>query len=209
MTNEMVPTLAPHVNVLATIMGATLDFFNLVVGGCLSPLALCAPLAVVIGITGPLPRPGEPFGEEVSARGGVGTLLSSVGGGVGALSSSSATLLGGGVLAAYSSPSGVPALVFAGAGCSSAVSAPTTSMGHPSVPSWVVYGAASSTTTTGSAVFWPAMLSGSTSDATLTKIWYFINVKSCSNKRKNNNNDRRKCQGKVVLLIDRSAYASL
>jgi len=33
MTNEMVPTLAPHVNMLATIMGTTLDFFYFVVGG--------------------------------------------------------------------------------------------------------------------------------------------------------------------------------
>jgi len=33
MTNKMVPTLAPHVNMLATIMGTALDFFYFVVGG--------------------------------------------------------------------------------------------------------------------------------------------------------------------------------
>ena len=42
MTNEVVPTLAPHVNVLETIMGATLDFFYFIVGGRLGLLALCA-----------------------------------------------------------------------------------------------------------------------------------------------------------------------
>ena len=35
MADEVVPTLAPHENVLATIMGAPLDLFHLVVGGCL------------------------------------------------------------------------------------------------------------------------------------------------------------------------------
>ena len=33
MTNEMVPTLAPHVNVLENIMGTALDFLYFVVGG--------------------------------------------------------------------------------------------------------------------------------------------------------------------------------
>ena len=32
-TNEMVPTLAPHVNMLATILGTALDFLYLIVGG--------------------------------------------------------------------------------------------------------------------------------------------------------------------------------
>ena len=38
-TNEVVPTLAPHVNVLATIMGAPLDLLHFVVGGRLGLLA--------------------------------------------------------------------------------------------------------------------------------------------------------------------------
>ena len=107
MTNEMVPTLAPHVNVLATIMGATLDFLYFVVGGRLGLLALCATPSRGQCITGPLFRPGEPFSKEASAQGGVGSHLSSAGGGVGALSPSSTTLLGGGVFAASSSLAGV------------------------------------------------------------------------------------------------------
>jgi len=38
----VVPTLAPHVNMLATIMGAPLDLLHFVIGGCLGLLALCA-----------------------------------------------------------------------------------------------------------------------------------------------------------------------
>ena len=53
MANEMVPALAPHVNVLVTILGTTLDFLHFIVGGRpgLPPAAL--PPAVVAGITGP------------------------------------------------------------------------------------------------------------------------------------------------------------
>ena len=40
MTNEMVPALALHVNVLATILGTTLDLLRFVVGGRLGPFAL-------------------------------------------------------------------------------------------------------------------------------------------------------------------------
>jgi len=87
-----------------------------------SSLAVLQP-AVVAGITGPWSRPGEPAGEEAPARGGVGTPLSSAGGGVGTLSSSSTMLLGGGVLVASSSLVVVLAVVFAEAGCSSTLSA--------------------------------------------------------------------------------------
>jgi len=45
MTNEMVPTLVPHINVLATIMGTALDFFYFVVGGRPGLLALRATLS--------------------------------------------------------------------------------------------------------------------------------------------------------------------
>jgi len=38
----VVPTLAPHINVLATIMGTSLDFLHFVIGGRLSLLALRA-----------------------------------------------------------------------------------------------------------------------------------------------------------------------
>ena len=41
-TNKVVPTLAPHVNVLATIMGAPLDLLHFVVGDRLGLLALRA-----------------------------------------------------------------------------------------------------------------------------------------------------------------------
>jgi len=41
-TDEVVPALAPHENVLATILGAPLDLLHLVVGGHLGLLALCA-----------------------------------------------------------------------------------------------------------------------------------------------------------------------
>ena len=66
------------------------------------------------GINGSLPWLEEPFDEEASARGGVGALLSSAGGEVGALSPSSATLLGGGVLTASSSLVAVLAPVLLG-----------------------------------------------------------------------------------------------
>jgi len=99
-TGPVVPTLAPHENMLATIMGAPLDPLHFVIGGCLRLLALRATPAVVTGIRGPLPRLGEPFGVEASAGTGVGALSSSARGGVGTFSPSSTTLLGGGVLAA-------------------------------------------------------------------------------------------------------------
>jgi hypothetical protein len=41
-TDEVVPTSAPHKNVLATIMGAPLDLFHFVIGGCPGLLALRA-----------------------------------------------------------------------------------------------------------------------------------------------------------------------
>jgi len=54
MTNEVVPALAPHVNVLATILGTTLDLLHFFVEGRLGLLALrTPPPAVVAGITGP------------------------------------------------------------------------------------------------------------------------------------------------------------
>jgi hypothetical protein len=40
MTNEVVPSLAPHVNVLTTILGTTLDLLHFIVGGRLGLLAL-------------------------------------------------------------------------------------------------------------------------------------------------------------------------
>ena len=40
MTNEVVPALAPHVNVLATILGTTLDLLHFIVGGRPGLLAL-------------------------------------------------------------------------------------------------------------------------------------------------------------------------
>jgi len=41
-TDKMVPTLAPHLNVLATIMRTPLDFLYFIVGGCWGFLAFCA-----------------------------------------------------------------------------------------------------------------------------------------------------------------------
>jgi hypothetical protein len=109
----MVPTLAPHVNVLATIMGATLDFFYFVVGGRLGLLALCATPSRGHRYHWTLIPARGSFGEEVSARGGVGALLSLAIGGVMALSPSSATLLGEDILVASSSLAGVLAPVLA------------------------------------------------------------------------------------------------
>ena len=40
MTNEVVPVLAPHVDVLATILGMTLDLLHFIVRGHLGLLAL-------------------------------------------------------------------------------------------------------------------------------------------------------------------------
>jgi len=112
-TDEVVPTLAPHENVLATILGAPLDLLHLVVGGRLGLLTLHA-----------TPSRGNRYHRTLTPTrgalwrrslrlGGVGALLSSAGRGVGALSPSSATLLGGGVLAASSSLTEVLALILA------------------------------------------------------------------------------------------------
>ena len=114
-----------------------------------------------MGITGPWSRPGEPTGEEAPARGGVGT-LPSPSGGVGTLSSSPTTLLGGGVLDASSSLVGVLAVALAGAGCASALVAAVAAAGCS-----VACGAASPTAATGSAVLCSETWSGLTSDAAL------------------------------------------
>ena len=71
-------------------------------------------------------------------------------------------LLGGGVLAPSSFLVGVLAMALAGAGCTSALLAAVVATGCS-----VVCGAASPTEATGSAALWPAMRSGSTSDAAL------------------------------------------
>jgi len=102
MSDEVVPALAPHVDVLAAITGTTLDLLHVIIGGRRVSSFAALPPTVVVGITGPWSRPGEPTGEEAPARGGIGTPLSSTDGGVGALHSSSTTLLGGRVLAASS-----------------------------------------------------------------------------------------------------------
>jgi len=157
----VVPALAPHVDVLAAVTGTTLDLLHVIVRGLPGLLIHCTPPAPVAGITGPWSRLGEPAGEEASARGGVGT-PHSLAGGVGTLSSSPTTLLGGGVLAASSSLIGVLAAALAGAVCSSALVAAVVTAGCS-----VACGAASPTAATGSAVLCSATWSGSTSDAAL------------------------------------------
>ena len=129
-----------------------------------------------MGVSGPWSRPGEPAGGEAPARGGVGTPLSSAGG-VGALLSSSTTILGGGVLAASSFLVGVLAAALAGAGCSSALVAAVVAAGCS-----VVCGAASPTTAVGSAALWTATWSGSTSDAALNNKTTF---KQCQKQKQN------------------------
>jgi hypothetical protein len=114
MSNKVVPALAPHVDVLATITGTTLDLLHVVIGGFRGFSFAALPPAAVEGITGPWSRPGEPTGEEAPARGGDGTLPSSAGG-VGTLLPSSAIVLGGGVLPASPSLGGVLAAALAGA----------------------------------------------------------------------------------------------
>ena len=42
MAGQVVPTLTPYTDMLATIVGTPLDLFHLVVGGRLGPLALYA-----------------------------------------------------------------------------------------------------------------------------------------------------------------------
>jgi len=109
-------------------------------------LSAALPPAAVAGIIGPWSRPGELTGDEAPPRGGVGSPFSSTGG-VGALLSSSTTLLWGDVLAASSPLVGALAVAFAGAGCSSTLVAAADAAG-----SSVVYGAASPTAAAGSAV---------------------------------------------------------
>ena len=82
------------------------------------------------------------------------------------MSPPSATLLRGGVLAASSPLVGVLPPVVACTGSSSTVSAVVTTVGYTSVCSWAVCLAVFSTATA-SLVLWPAMLSGTTSDAAL------------------------------------------
>ena len=83
----VVPTLLPHIDMLASVAGAPLDLIHLTVGVRLGPLLP----TMVEGIIGPLPRSGTPSGAAASI-GGPSTRA-----GDGALFSSSATLLGGGV----------------------------------------------------------------------------------------------------------------
>ena len=208
MTNEMVPTLAPHVNVLATITGATLDFFNFVIGGCLSLFALCAS-----------PSRGHRYHWMfTTARG---------------------ALWRRGLCSGWSgdppffSRWGSRSFVFllhntARGRCPRSLFIPRRGACSGPCWSWVLLNSLSSDHHRGVPLGSPLgglrcgvfndnrrlcrLLASDvvgTSDAALTKIWHFTNVKSCSNKRKNNNNDRRKCQDEIVLLIDRSAYASL
>jgi len=129
MSDDVVPALVPHVDMLAAITGTTLDLLYVIVGAVRDSSFAALPPAVVAGITGPWSRPGEPTGEEAPARGGIGTPLSSAGGGVRDLLSSSTTLLGGGVLVASSFLVGVLAAALAGAGCSSALSAAVVTVG--------------------------------------------------------------------------------
>jgi hypothetical protein len=129
MPNEVVPALAPHVDVLATITGTTLDLLHFIVGG--RPGLLARRTAPSRGRRHhwTLIQARGPSGEETPARGGVGTLPSSARGGVEARLSSSTALLRGGVLTASPSLIGVPAVALAGAGCSSALSATVVTAG--------------------------------------------------------------------------------
>ena len=108
------------------------------------------------------------------------------GGGVGALSSPSATLLGGGVLVASSSLVGLLAAVLAEAGSSSAPSDTVAAAGCS-----VVCGAASPAAAVGSATLWPATWSGSTSDATLTIRQHLNSVKTQQQKRKTSQHESK------------------
>ena len=116
------------------------------------------------------------MGEEDSARGGVGTSLSPARG-VGTLSSSPTTLLGGGVLVAPSSLVGVLAAALTGTGCSSALVAAVVTAGCS-----VACGAASPTAAAGSAVLCSATWSGLTSDAALVNETTF---KQCQKQQQN------------------------
>ena len=96
----VVSTLAPYTDTLASIVGAPLDLFHLVVGVRLGPLALCAPPHHGQGHHWSLTEVGSPSGAAASTGG------SSNRAGDGALFSSSARLPGGGVAIATSSLDG-------------------------------------------------------------------------------------------------------
>ena len=98
---------------------------------------------------------------EASAGTRVVALSSSVGGGVGTFSPSSATLLGGGVPAVSSPLVGVLAPTLSSAGFSSTVSATGTTAGSSTGCSRSVCSAASLSATAGSVVLKPATLLGS------------------------------------------------
>ena len=165
-TNEVVPMLAPHVNVLVTIMGAPLDLLHFVVGGCLGLLALRATPSRGSGYQRTLtPTRGALWRRSLCPGWSWGLPIFSWRGSRGFVSPS-ATLLGGGVLVASSPLVGVLPPVVTCAGSSSTGSAAVITAGCSSVCSWAICLAAFSTATAGS-VLWPATLSGSTSDAAL------------------------------------------
>jgi len=87
----VVPTLAPYIDVLVTIVGVPLDLYHLIVRDRLAPSPSTLPPTTVEGIIGPLPWSGAPSCVEASTGG------SSTQAGDGVLFSSSATLLDWGV----------------------------------------------------------------------------------------------------------------
>jgi len=157
----VVPTLAPYVNVLATIMGMPLDFLHFVIGGRLSLLAFCA-----------APSHGNRYHRTLTCVGitagvGDGALLSSTGAGDGTLCPSSATLLGGGVPAVASSLAGVLALALPRAGSSSATSVVVATAGCSTGCSVAVCPATLCSVATGSVILELKTLPGSTFEAVL------------------------------------------
>ena len=166
---RVIPALAPYINVLATITGTPLDFLHFIIRGRLGLLALCATPSHGNGSPWTLTpargalqrgslRRGWSWGPLFFSRRGDGTL-----------SSSSTTLLGGGVPAVSSPLVGVLALALSWAGSSSATSATATTAGRSTSCSRTVCSAALSSETAGSVVLKPATLPGSTSEAALQR----------------------------------------
>jgi len=160
-SNEVVPALAPHVDVLAAVTGTTLDLLHVVVRGRPGLLVRCTTAGRGRRHHWPLVQARGAYGRRGLYPGRCWDPLSPAGG-VGTLSSSPTTLLGGGVLAASSSLVGVLAAALAGTGCSLALVAAAVTAGCS-----VACGAASPMAATCSAVLCSATWSGLTSDAAL------------------------------------------
>jgi len=164
----VVPTLAPHANVLATIMGTPLDLLHFIIGGRMGLLALHATPSHGNGHHRTLTLARGALRRGSLRWGWSWTPLFYSWRGVGILSPSSATLLGGGIPVVSLTLIEVLATALSWVGSSSATYAVAATAACSTYCPRMVCSVALSSATANSVVLKPAMLLGSTSEAALT-----------------------------------------